>query len=364
MAQGKHLAPKGGAGIKSRDAAESHAKVSTGKKKEKVSALNVLLLVLVGVLFVCVIGIAVVYFFAKSKVNKLNYIPDTPHEGPVEIREEIPEEAWQNSEEGETMENTLVEEEVELPEGEIVEDNNILNIMLVGTDFKSKTWDDPGRADVTMLCSINKKEGTVKLISFERGIMVPIPGKGSDLLTHSYVWGGMDLLLQDLRDCFLLDIDGYMHVNFDSFKEVIEAVGGVDIEISDREAYALMTHGATVPLQAGVNRMDGPTALAFCRLRYIDDNFGRNERQRRTIQAIISKAKSLSVSELNDMANKVLPLIETNVDPDTFMSLMKIAPKFLKNLQPETYQVPENHDSSRIDFNYEADRLKTVIYGK
>ncbi len=362
MAQGRHLAPKGGKVIKSTDTPESHEKMSTGKNDHFIKYL-LFCLVLIGILFVCVVMLAVVYFFARSKVNKLNYIPDTPNEGPVEIREEIPEAAWQKTEEGKAMENTLVEEEVELSEGEIIEDKNILNIMLVGTDFKSKEWDDPGRADVTMLCSINKKEGTVKLISFERGIMVPIPGKGSDLLTHSYVWGGMNLLLQDLKDCFLLDIDGYMHVDFDSFQEVIDTVGGVTIELTETEAYTLNDWGVTVPLKAGPNTLDGYTALRYCRLRKIDSNFGRIERQRKTIQALMDKAKDLSILELNDAADEVLPLIDTNIDTKTFMSLLKSAPKFL-DLKAEQYQVPEENDSSRISFSYEADRLKNIIYGE
>lgn len=344
MAKGKHEAPKKRGGL-----------------------LKVLLTVLLVLVAVCLVLAALIWGFARSKIKKMNYIPSGSMKGDdsskLIIVDSIPQQTVLNEETGETETvSTLVEEEVDLPEGEIIENKKVLNILLVGSDFRSKEWDDPGRADVTMLCSINKKEGTIKLISFERGIMVPIPGKGSDLLTHSYVWGGMDLLLQDLRDCFLLNIDGYMHVDFDTFQDVIDAIGGVDIDMTSLEASTLNDWGVTVDLHEGRNHLDGYTALRYCRLRKIDSNFGRIARQRKTVQAMMDKTKTMSLSEINDMADTVLPYIDTNISTDVFMSLLASAPKFI-GLTAEQYQVPEGNDSSRIDFSYEADRLKGIIYG-
>ncbi len=367
MSKGKHVAKKTGLFSK-----ESKAPViSSGKhgaKKKTPKVLKTLLIILAVLVVICLAAVIFVRRFAKAKIEKMNYVPteisEETQEPKITILESIPVQTVVNEETGEeTTESTLVEEEVELPEGEVVEDQKVLNILLVGTDFRSKDWDDPGRADVTMLCSINKKEGTVKLISFERGIMVPIPGKGSDLLTHSYVWGGMNLLIQDLQDCFLLNIDGYMHVDFDTFKEVVNALGGVDIELTSEEVKALLKRGVSVDLHTGMNHLDGYTALKYCRLRKIDTNFGRIERQRKTVQAMFDKAKGMSLSEINDMANKVLPYIETNIPEETFLSLLDAAPKFI-GVVAEQYQVPEGNDSSKIDLNYEADRLKTIIYGE
>ena len=344
-----------------------HSNYEAPKKKKKVTAIKVLIIIIAVLLVICLALAAALYFFAKSKVEKMNYIPteisEETNEPVIVIQEELPEEIV-NEETGEVYTyDTLVEEEAELPEGEIVEDEKVLNILLVGTDYRSKGWDDPGRADVTMLCSISRSEGTIKLISFERGIMVPIPGKGSDLLTHSYVWGGINLLMQDIQDCFLLDLDGYMHVDFDTFREVINTIGGVDIELTSEEAYALNQTSVTMVLQPGMNHMDGQTALQYCRLRSIDSNFGRIARQRKTIQAILNKAKSMSLSDINDMADAVLPLIETNIESDVFLSLLAAAPKFI-GVTAEQYQVPEGNNSAKIDFTYEANRIKTILYGE
>ena len=139
-------------------------------------------------------------------------------------------------------------------EGEVKSSKNIINVLLIGSDYRIPNTSDPGRADVTMLCSLNKKTGDIKLISFERGIMVEVPGVGTELLTHSFHYGGAELTTQLLRDYFLLDIAGYAHVDFDTFSQLVDAVGGVDIEITDAESYAL-------GVKPGWNHLDGKTAL-------------------------------------------------------------------------------------------------------
>ncbi len=239
-------------------------------------------------------------------------------------------------------------------EGEVKSSKNIINVLLIGSDYRIPNTSDPGRADVTMLCSLNKKTGDIKLISFERGIMVEVPGVGTELLTHSFHYGGAELTTQLLRDYFLLDIAGYAHVDFDTFSQLVDAVGGVDIEITDAESYAL-------GVKPGWNHLDGKTALSYCRLRSIDSNWGRIARQRTTVQAILNQVKDMNLSELNSLAETILPLIHTDLSKAEITSILLNAPKFL-GATAEQMAVPDNNNQN-CDFQYETDRLREFIYG-
>ncbi len=239
-------------------------------------------------------------------------------------------------------------------EGRVHKEKNVINILLIGSDYRIPHTSDPGRADVTMLCSLNRKTGSIKLVSFERGIMVDVPGVGTDLLTHSFHWGGAELTTQILREYFLLDIAGYAHVDFDSFSALVDAVGGVDINLTDAEAWAL-------GLASGPNHLDGANALRYCRLRSIDSNWQRIARQRTTVQAILNRVKNMNVTELDQLSQQVLPLIHTDLSKAEITSILLNATKFL-GVTAEQMTVPDNNDQ-HCDFQYESERLKNYLYG-
>ena len=239
-------------------------------------------------------------------------------------------------------------------EGEVRRAKNIVNVLLIGSDYRIPNTSDPGRADVTMLASLNKKTGEIKLVSFERGIMVEVPGVGTDLLTHSFHWGGAELTTNIIRDYFLLDVAGYAHVDFDSFASLVNAVGGVDITLTDAEAWALKK-------TAGLNHLDGADALRYCRLRSIDSNWQRIARQRTTVQAILNQVRDMNLTELNRLAETVLPLIHTDLSKGEITSILMSAPKVLGKTA-EQMAVPD-HNDQHCDFQYESDRLQSFLYG-
>lgn len=306
------------------------------------------------------------WLFVQSKLKKLNYVEPVASAEEIVIHTELDSVVVDEENGTEYIYDTVIEEVPELPvikEEAPKKENNIVNILLIGSDARMKGTNDPGRADVTMLVSLNKDTGSIKLISFERGIYVPIPGMGSDLLTHSFHWGGADLTSSCISQCFLLKLDGYMHVDFSAFRSVIDALGGVDVELTEAEVSAIgRGAGTTVVLHKGMNHLDGNMALRFCRLRSIDSNWQRIRRQRDVMQAIINKASSMSLLEINSVADTILPMINTNLSTDILSSLLLSAPKFI-GAHAEQYQVPEKNNSAKISFQYEADRLQTIIYG-
>lgn len=124
--------------------------------------------------------------------------------------------------------------------GEIYKDSNYFNILLIGTDENTKKFSDNARGDSCMILTIGKKDGSMKLASLERGMGVPILDgkyKGKyDWLTHTFRYGGADLMMREVRECFKVDVNRYIRVNFATFIQGIESVGGIDMNLTEAEA--------------------------------------------------------------------------------------------------------------------------------
>ncbi|MGI5976599.1 MAG: LCP family protein [Candidatus Limivicinus sp.] len=206
---------------------------------------------------------------------------------------------------------------------------DVVNILLIGTDERLPGDYDRGRGDVTMLCSLNRTDGSVRLVSFERSTGVPWPGHGDVMLTNTFTYGGPELTAGDISRCFNVDIDGYMHVDFELFREIIDALGGIDIELTAQEARALAEDSYyEYSFDEGMNQMDGESALLYCRLRRIDDNWHRVERQRNMVQAVLTKSKSIKLSDIPGLARVVIPMVDTNLSREQLAALAVAAPKF------------------------------------
>lgn len=309
-----------------------------------------------------------VTLFISSKLDKITYVPDK--EKTVKPTVQMASEAEITEIKPEDGLNIIGSSDP--PEGDIFVDKDIVNLLLIGTDGALGGPGDPGRADCIMLCSLNKKTGDVKLISFERGIAVEFDVyPKSDILTHTYAWGGSELVQEMIEKYFLLDILGYVHVNYDSFITGIDAIGGVDIELTEKEVAGLngdtYTNAVTnVKVNEGLNHLDGYDALQYCRLRFIDSDWHRIERQRNTVQAAMNQARTLSFKELNSVADLMLPLVETNLSKSDIMSLLFYAPKFI-GADAGQMTVPEHIPGDPMvwcHFDKETAKIMTFIYGE
>lgn len=230
----------------------------------------------------------------------------------------------------------------EIPEGEIHEEEDVVNILVLGTDERTKELNVNARSDAMILVSINKTDNTVKLVSLERGMGVPIlEGQYEghyDILTHIFRYGGADLVTRTVREVLKVDVDHYVRFNFHAVREIVDTVGGIDMELTGAEASALngvngIAQTATTSTQkqlvAGMNHMDGGVTLAFARLRSIDSDWRRIERQRKVIIAMVDALKGSSLKKLNDLATVALPMVQTNLTKMEIAELMLYAPKFL-----------------------------------
>jgi len=232
-------------------------------------------------------------------------------------------------------------EDVTLPETPVAlldSDENIVHVLLVGQDTYSKT--SRSRSDSMILCTLNRSAKTLTLTSFMRDMYVRIPGWQSQRLNVAYVLDGFGCLYDTLEFNFGVVVEHGVAVNFGSFKEVIEAVGGVDVELTGSEARHLNNQNYSWGLTEGVNHLDGEQALAYSRIRKLDSDFNRTSRQRAVIMALIESAKKLPLTELYNLVDVLIPMVVTDMSNADIISLaMEVAP-LLPELTVVTQRIP------------------------
>ncbi len=267
---------------------------------------------------------------------------------------------------------------------DLVSDDNVLNILFIGCDGRSK--DERGRSDSMILCSINKNTKKLILTSFLRDTWVEIPGVGPQRLNAAYVFGGPQLLIKTMEANFHVRIDKYVRVNFYSFMDAIDQIGGVNIEVTDEELEYLNQYaqhqnrllGKSNPAadnlpKSGRYTLNGVQALAYARIRYVGTDFARTQRQRTIIEEMFKKAKDMSLSELDEFLERILPNITTNLEKGQIFSLILNASDYLSyertqqsipNLGSFKNMVIDGMMVLGIDFEKYNKELKESIYGK
>ena len=217
----------------------------------------------------------------------------------------------------------------EAVEGEenLTSDDKIINILLIGAD-KRESWSESGRSDTVMIATLDMKHKQLKLTSLMRDMWVEIPGYGNHKFNAAYSYGGVSLLYRTIAVNFGLKLDGYAVVDFKAFQEVIDAMDGVEIELTREEYEYLVEAYKRHPevkngLQPGKNIMNGAQALAYSRVRQVGrSDFRRTERQRTVIQSMFTKVKSMSMGEIKRLAEKMLPNIVTDLSNEQIYSYM------------------------------------------
>lgn len=244
-------------------------------------------------------------------------------------------------------------------------DEDLLNILFVGQDSSSYT--KRTRTDSMILLSVNTKTGKITLTSFLRDIYVVIPrGYTSNRLNVPYKYGGFPLLYETFEDNFGVHIDYGVAVNFDGFTKIIDILGGVDITLTDGEYEWLKNYKDIVP---GLNHFNGELALEYARIRHIDNDFKRTERQRKVVLAVYNKFKSASLSTLLEAVDSVLPYILTDMSNSEIISTAMTLYKFIGNGYT-THSIPavgtfKNATVGKkavLKIDYEATRRKLLEY--
>ncbi len=225
---------------------------------------------------------------------------------------------------------TKAEEIVHAEGVELVSDKNVRNILLIGCD---KEKGGASRSDSIMIASVNKKTGRVTVCSILRDTHLAIPGNRESKVNAAYAWGGANLLIQTVEQNFGIKIDDYATVNFEMFTALVDGLGGVVVEVTEDEAdyinnrhrYGSEKKPDTFESGESVH-LNGYQALWYSRIRKLDSDFMRTQRQRKVISAIASKVKDqinpVGIFGLVSTAKEVAPYIETTLSTSDFWSLI------------------------------------------
>ena len=196
----------------------------------------------------------------------------------------------------------------------IGESENVVNILLIGQD--ARVGDARARSDSMILVTINKEKKTITLTSMMRDLYVRIPGYMDNKLNASYAAGGMELLNETLELNFGVHVDGNVEVDFQRFPEVIDLLGGVDMELRQDEANYINKWVPDGPLLSkGLMHLNGQQALMYSRIRALDadQDFSRTNRQRKVIDALIEKFRNTKLTTLMGLLDDMLPMITTDM---------------------------------------------------
>lgn len=216
-------------------------------------------------------------------------------------------------------------------------DENVINILIVGNDYREeKYYDAAGLTDTMIIATMDKKHKNLKLTSLMRDMLVDIPDHGSNKLNAANSFGGIELLYKTIAQNFNIELDGYVEVGFDAFEKIVNAVGGVEVELTESEASYLNTTNYISKKRfrnvvVGKQKLNGNQALGYCRIRKsgvttvtgLIDDYGRTWRQRTIISGVFNKIKSLSLPECLDLANDILGEVTTDLTNDAIISYMK-----------------------------------------
>ncbi|MDE6659975.1 MAG: LCP family protein [Eubacterium sp.] len=209
---------------------------------------------------------------------------------------------------------------------------DVTNILLLGVDARATEESSASRSDTMMLVSIDSAHNCIKMVSFLRDSWVYIPCKDTwQRLNAACSYGGYSAVSDTIEYNFGIKIDGYVVADFEMFKVMVDRLGGVKIEVSEKEAKEVTSHPkryGNVELEAGKHKLSGEQALAYCRIRKIDTDWVRTERQRTVMQAILKKAATHPISDIR-MLSKIAPYIDTNLSKSEIMGL---ASKILGNV--------------------------------
>lgn len=218
--------------------------------------------------------------------------------------------------------------------------DKVYNLMIVGVDSRDMN-SYKGRSDSMIVISINKESKKMVMTSVLRDSYVSIPGHGYNKLNAAYSYGGTSLLCDSIEANYGIKVDNVAVVNFEDVANFVDALGGVDINLSPEERDVV---SKTAPLNyssTGDTHLNGKQAVSYARIRKLDNDFGRTKRQRTVLSACMEKVQNMSITEINDLITRFVPQIHTDLSAGEMLSM---APVILqsKSYDVESISIPKN----------------------
>ncbi len=283
-----------------------------------------------------------IYTVGHDLYSSVNYIADDT----VTVAETLPEEAEQETDEriGELVsedELAAIQKSME-SSSSVLSDEDIYNVLLIGVDRQERTWN--GNSDAMILLSINTADNRITMVSLMRDIYVNIPDVGYKKLNAAYAYGGGPLLCQTITENFKIEVNNYVAVDFWDLVEVIDIIGGVDLEITPEEAEVANGYIMDLcvrqleidpephyfPEEGGWVHADGVQTVSYARNRYVgNSDFQRTERQRYILTQLMSEVSDMSLAQMTADMQDILEFIMTNIEEADLWSLVTEVPELL-----------------------------------
>lgn len=265
--------------------------------------------------------------------------------------------------------------------------DDVYNILLLGND--SRDADTSGRTDTMILVSINKETKKIVLTSFMRDMYLYIPGyDGYQRLNAANVYGGVSMTADTIEQNFDIHIDRYVEVDFFAFIDAVNSLGGVDVTLTDADIDEMnlkmqevnwymyqddsRLYDDNISGGAGDYHLDGAQTLAYCRMRYVDDDFGRTQRQRDVLGQLWDEARSSSPIKTYGLMKNVLPQVTSDLTSGECLKLL-FSMIQMKNYEIVSQRVPasgtysdeviDDMDVLSVDLPANITILQNAIYG-
>ena len=364
------------------------------KKKKSIS--KIIGIVVGSIVVLAAVFVLSCYLIMLHYINKRNYVPtnenftilaETPsfledvlnpttkEAGTDSAKEEV--ESYMKEVESNAQNNSLGDEELV---------GDVYNVLLLGSD--KRPGETTGRSDTMILVSINKQTKRVVATSFLRDTYVKIPIMNEfHKLNAAFAYGGIELLFETLQYNYGITVDKYVEVDFLSFIDAIEILGGLDVQVYEEELYWFnqYIHASNLLVEpperedsdyvesadGSFIHLNGKQALAYARFRYVGNgDFTRTDRQRRVVQNIFDKVKSMDVTTLIQLLDQIIPHITTNLTTDECMELIMMLPE-VSNYEIISWHIPDEDfkymqidgDSMvAIDFSYYMKKMYNYMY--
>lgn len=273
--------------------------LNKAKKRRNKKRIALIIAIIIVVLIAALIGVG--YAYISGKIGSMNYV-------------------------------NIDKDNIGINDG--VSLDNFRNIALLGVDSVEDDYGVGNRTDCIIIASVNKKTSEVKMFSIYRDTYVEIPGKGLDKINHAYAEGGPELALNAINSNLDLNVSEFVVVNFNSVADMVDSLGGVEMDIEKDEVNFLNSHAKDTAKKMGVNApanitktgkqtLNGIQAVGYSRIRSTEGlDYKRTERMRDVILAMFSKVKTKNVFELNNILNEILPEITTSLTTNEIISLL------------------------------------------
>ena len=232
-------------------------------------------------------------------------------------------------------------------------DDNVIDIMLIGVDNRNRSKFS-GLSDVMIFMRVDTDNKTIKMASFMRDTLVEIEGHDKNKLNTAYSYGKIDLMYQTYEDNFGLKPDYYMVVNFYGMEDIINALGGVDVELesseldslnaSIREINKIEGNDASEIRKSGMQHLNGRQAVAYMRIRKPGGDAGRIARQQTVLFALFNKATTMNAGELAGLIGVLVEYVKTDIPPGTLLNLAKSLPGIGRD-DLETFRYPQDYEN-------------------